>query len=236
MKLITVIFSLLFVLCSNALVFAVLYTDTTVDLHDGSGGGTNFSSFTHLDIDEVEVTHTATDISFAITLVGDIAVNNWGKYLISFDTIAAGDTSGNGWGRPISMSSGMDYWIGSWVDGGGGAELYSWDGTAWNSSTAPGLATTSNSATLTVPLADLGLSSGDTFQFDVYSSSGGGGDGAVDALSHGSPTITDWGNSFNTTSPLSYTISAVPEPSAFLFGSLVCGVLGLTRARKNRRS
>ncbi|MFM8818595.1 MAG: hypothetical protein ACKOHI_12125, partial [Phycisphaerales bacterium] len=43
--------------------------------------------------------------------------------------------NGNGWGRPISMNSpigAMNYWLGSWVDGGGGAELRSFGGSGWN--------------------------------------------------------------------------------------------------------
>ena len=84
----------------------------------------------------------------------------------------------------------MDFWLGSWVDSGNGLELRNWNGSSWGLQAAsynaiPPLATptkNSSSVTLTVPLGYLGLGIGSTFVFDVYSSGGGGGDGAVDAV------------------------------------------------------
>jgi hypothetical protein len=123
----------------------------------------------------------ATDISFSFTLDGDILATDWGKYMVIMDTAPGGDVAGNGWGRPISMTSGADYWFGSWVDSGNGVELYDYSG-AWNKSGTPSIATTQFTVTLSAPLADLGLSIGDTFEFDAFTSGGGGGDGAVDSL------------------------------------------------------
>lgn len=90
------------------------------------------SPFPHLDISSVQVTNTATDLKFKINLVGDPVATDWGKYMVGIDSVVGGDTAGNGWGRPISMSSGMDYWLGSWVDSGNGMEVRNWTGAAWN--------------------------------------------------------------------------------------------------------
>jgi hypothetical protein len=182
------------------------YTDSTGELFN--------PSFTHLDISSVQVNNDAINLYFTIFAVADpINVPDWGKYMIGIDSVVGGDIGGNGWNRPISMSTGMDYWIGSWVDGGNGAELFAYNGVNWSTN---GLAhpqiSAGASVLITVPLANLGLNANDSFTFDVYTSGGGGGDGAVDALSASVQTIGDWGNSFNTgANGLQYTV--VPEPS-----------------------
>ena len=228
------------VLATASTTFGDTYNDATGDL------GATFSSFSHLDIASVEVTNTATDIAFTFTLVGDIIATNWGKYMIGIDTGAGGDTAGNGWGRPITMNpAGMDYWIGTWVDGTppNGAEQWTWGGAAWSVTeatynTAPNnditMGTTQFTATVTVPLANLGLNIGDTLNFDAYSSGGGATDGAVDALSSSTPSIADWGNAFNSpgdTGLRSYTV--VPEPTTF--GLIGVGAVAFGLARWRRR-
>ena len=76
-------------------------------------------------------------------------------------------------------------------------------------------------------MAALGLNVGDSFTFDAYSSGGGGGDGAIDALSSSSPSVANWSDTFTTTSGFSYTI--VPAPGALA----LLAVAGLgRRARK----
>src|SRR5437016_2861695 len=103
---------------------APIYVDTTGDTFPGVGGGGI------LDITSVEVNNTATDLIFKINLAGDPTVTDWGKYMIGIDSAPGGDPTGDGWNRPIGMSSGMDYWVGSWVDGSYGAEIYKYTG-AW---------------------------------------------------------------------------------------------------------
>jgi hypothetical protein len=182
----------------------------------------------NLDISSVDVSHTATALTFKINLLGDPVAIDWGKYLIGIDSIAGGDPAGNGWAKPIGMSSGMDYFVGSWVDSGNGAEIRNWTGAAWNLQSATyspnpdalGISKDSSSVTLTFDFAGLGLAPGSIFTFDVYAS-GGGGDGAVDALGNPAQTIpgpawTDYYNSGENV--LSYTITAVPEPT---FGALL---------------
>jgi hypothetical protein len=233
-------------MCSPA--FGTIYSDATGDLHDGTGGGANFTGFTHLDIASVEVTNNATDLSFTFTIVGDIIATDWGKYMVGIDVDgndATGDDLSNGWARPISMNpDGMDYWIGTWVDSGNGAELRSWNGAAWQLDEATYNAPPNNditmgktqfTATVSVPLSNLGLGVGDTIFFDAYSSGGGGGDSAVDALSSSTPSVTDWGGPFNSpgnSGLREYTI--VPEP--LTLGLLGLGSLAMGLAFRRRRS
>ena len=212
---------------------AAVYNDAAGDEFTGNG---------FLDILSVEVLNDATDIMFTVNLAGDPSIagsTDWGKYLVAVDSVLGGDTVGNGWGRPISMPSGMDYWVGSWVDSGGGAETYSWDGAAWGLDNAtyalpsdigvPSL--TTSSVKLTTTLASLGLGLGDTFTFDVFTSGGGGGDAAIDTLSDPNPTMGDWGDSSVSNSTLQYTV--VPEPATL--GLLGMAGLGMFLFRNKLR-
>lgn len=218
--------------CAAALALAA-----RADLFLDATGDTFFGGI--LDIASVDVVNDASTLTFTINLVGDPVATDWGKYMIGFDTTAGGDTAGNGWGRPISMSTGMDYWIGSWADSGNGVELYSWSGSWGLDSATTGLnpanlafSKDTSSVTITMDLAALGLGVGNSFLFDVYTSGGGGGDGAVDALSTDSQTIADWGDAFQSGGALDrYTV--VPEPA--MLGLVAAGalVLGLRRRRKD---
>jgi hypothetical protein len=212
--------------------FATVYNDATNDLHNGAGGGTDYTGFQHLNISSVEVTNDATNVTFKITLAGDIAATNWGKYMVALDTKSGGDTTSNGWTRPISMPSGMDYWVGSWVDQNPDSfrQLWTYSG-SWSQTNQTAVTRAQFSTTFTVALADLGLVDGSTFSFDVYSSGGGGGDSAVDALSRSTPSITDWGNPFSSTGTLpSYTV-VIPEPATA--GLALLGGLGLIGRRRS---
>ncbi|NOX57552.1 MAG: PEP-CTERM sorting domain-containing protein [Planctomycetes bacterium] len=178
-----------------------------------------------MDIASVEVTNTATDVSFAITLVGDIAATDWGKYLVAIDTVAGGDTASNAWGRNFSMTSGMDYFIGSWADAGGGAELYNWDGAAWAGPALSSPALAQFTTTITIPLASIGLTAGDSFDFDVLTTGGGLTDGVMDSLGNAA-VQGDWGDA-TTTNAQTYV---TPEPATL--GLLaIGGVLALRRRR-----
>jgi hypothetical protein len=205
------------------------YTDASNDIDPGlaNGGGT-------LDLLSLEVSNTASDIVFRLTVNGSVNVTDWGKFMIGIATGGAGDTStnGNGWGRPISMSTaigGMDYWIGSWVDGGGGSQLWSYSGSGWGG--PAGLSAFSfsgNQITYTLSLASLGLSVGDTFFFDAFSSGGGGGDSAIDALANPNVAVTGWNGPYASSSSFSYTV--VPAPGAIA----LIGVAGLLARRRRR--
>jgi hypothetical protein len=213
---------------------ATLFTDATGENFTGAGGGI-------LDISSVEVTDTATDLIFKITLTGDPVVTDWGKYMIGINSAPGGDTTGNGWSRPISLSAGMDYWVGSWVDSGNGANLSEFT-SVWGQQSQTGGVNPDNLAisegssfvTLQFSYAGLGLSAGDTFTFDVYTSGGNTSDGAVDALGNPSQTISDWGNSYNSTLVNSYTITPIPEPSALALLGLGGVVLSRVWRRRQR--
>jgi hypothetical protein len=188
------------------------YTDATGDI-DGSistGNGT-------LDIVGMEVSETATDLVFTLTVNGNVSSTDWGKFMVGIaNSKLTGTTTGNGWGRPINMNSpggGMSRWIGSWVDGGGGAQLFSYNGTAWSQAPAgPSLVLTPGSRSTiayTVTKASLDYVEGDVLYFDAYSSGGGGTDSSVDALSNPNVAITTWAGPY--TSSLTTGISRYPQ-------------------------
>jgi hypothetical protein len=223
---------------------ATIYNDATGDLHNGVPVGDNFSGFPHLDIVSVEVSNSASDITFTVMLNANIATaggTDWGKYIVGIDSVGSdpGDSAGNPWGpRPINMPSGIDYWIGSWADGGGGHQVWNYNasnpGTWSNPAGSEGVdlsAASSGKVSITASLAELGLGLGDTIAFDVYSSGGGGGDSAIDALSSATPSVTSWGQQFVSVPTAIYTV--IPEPATLVlagFSALAIGV-GCRRPR-----
>ena len=195
-----------------------------------------------LDIVKMEVGDTATDVVFRLTINGNVSTTGWGNFMIGIaNQKINGTTAGNGWARPINLNAGvingvtygMTHWIGSWVNGGGGAQVWTLNGASWAESAAtysgnlPGfslLAGTQSVITYTVPKTSLGVVNGDTIKFDAYSSGGGGGDSAVDALANPSTSITSWGQTYtssganlasytlantllNTTQPISFSVN-----------------------------
>lgn len=214
---------------------ATTYTDAVNDgALVGTGGGI-------LDITSVEVSDTGTDLIFKINLNGDPVTTDWGKYMIGISSTGGGSTTSDGWSRPITMNPGMNYWVGSWVDSGNGAQIWNYTGT-WNQQSAIGginpdnlsISKNASSVTLQFAFAGLGLSAGNSFTFDVYTSGGGGSDGAVDALSNPNQTIANWGDAYQSASPYlsSYTITPVPEPTTLALlglGSLALAVRVMSR-------
>ena len=189
------------------------FDDAIGDIGSGisTGGGT-------LDIVSMEVSDTVDDVIFRLTVNGSIATTDWGKFMIGIaNQKTAGSTTSNGWGRPIRLNAGggngMTHWIGSWVNGGGGSQLWTYNGASWDGPASLAgfsfAAGTQSSITYTVSKASLGVATGDTIQFDAYSSGGGGGDSAVDALSNPQVAITSWGQTYTSQSPVisTYTLS-----------------------------
>ncbi len=218
---------------------SLVYNDSTGDIDAGlsTGNGT-------LDIVSMEVSHTASDIVFALTVNGNVSTTDWGKFMIGIATGGSGTTSGNGWGRPINLDSpigGMNYWIGSWVDGGSGAQLWSYNSgtTSWDGpgalasfSFTPGAMSL---MTYTVSRSSLGLTGNDTFYFDAYASGGGGTDSAVDALSNPDISITAWDQAYTSDSVNGISSYTIPEPNTLVLTGL--GLLvGLGVRRRLRRA
>ena len=223
-------FVVLLALGAIAFAQATVYTDSTGDVIVPG------SPFPHIDIAGMEITNDASNITFKFNLVGDPVATDWGKYMVIIDSAPGGDPVGNGWGRPISMASGADSWLGSWVDSGNGLENRGWNGSSWQLNGAtymstPGMAISknSNSVSLMLKFADLGLSIGSTFEFDAFTSGGGGGDGAVDSLGNPNPQIANWGDHSEARSQR-YTL--VPEPASFAMLGL--GALVLIRRRRTK--
>lgn len=187
---------------------ATVYPDTV-----GDNTGPSY-----VDIASVQITNDLANLYVQITLTGDISISgstDWGNYHIGFDTGPGGSTSISGpWGNPIGMSSGMDFWVGSWVNWGGGASLYQWDGSSWTQIGSPSVSLAQYSETITIPLASLGLSNGSTFDFDVWSTFGNpGGQSAYDASSNPSMAVADPWNGTPYDSGSLVSTYTVPEPA-----------------------
>ena len=219
------------------------YSDPAGDIDAGisTGNGT-------LDILGMEVTNDATDLTFTLTLNGDISTTDWGKFMIGIATGGTGTTTGNGWNRPIDLNSpvgGMDYWVGSWVDSGGGAQFYNYDGIGWTGpSSLAGFSFASGASStisFTLALSSLGLAPNDVFYFDAYSSGGGGGDSAIDALANPNVSITQWGQTYTSSTTGSGGVGlnsyqVVPEPTTYALLALgALGVAGYAAGRRARK-
>ena len=214
----------------------VLFSDAIGDIDAGlsTGGGT-------LDLVSMEVSHTATDIQFKLTVNGNIGTTDWGKFMVGIaNNKGYGTSTSDGWTRPITMSAngGMTNWFGSWVDSGGGAENRS-NQTSWGLTGATYMGNFGNFAfvagaqstiTYGVSIASIGMSIGDTFSFDAYSSGGGSGDSAIDALANPNVAVASWGQAYDSgaSNSFSYTLTAIPAPGALA----LVGLAGLVARRR----
>lgn len=168
------------------------------------------------DIVSVDVVNDAQNLSFTIRVNpdADFSVNYYPVFEVGIQTNggAGGQTAingnwglgdptiGNGYGTPVGISTGMNFFIGSYLNGpdySGGAELFAYSSTSgWAKlgGTAPiaQVSTTDPSLSFSFPLADLGLSEGDSFLFDVWSTYSGA-NSAYDALQN--PVASFFGTS-----------------------------------------
>ncbi len=136
------------------------------------------------DIASVVVVNDTSNLYFTINFAGNpLATNLVGYYAIALVTGPGGCTNGNGSGAAISLAEGINYWVSclSW----GQPQLWRFNSTnsTWaTNTTVPVFANTTNSVSLTVPYASVGLTPGQQFKFDAYTFSGTGG--AVDDLAN----------------------------------------------------
>ena len=78
-----------------------IFQDTQNDLFDNGLG--------NLDITNVWVENTATDITFSVTTR---EFQSWTKYMIFLETTIGGGTGTNAWSRPIDLSGAqIDYFV-----------------------------------------------------------------------------------------------------------------------------
>lgn len=185
------------VCCSWHFAKATTYTDATGDAYGDP----------YVDITSVAVTNDSSNIYFLINLnPASQIVNNtndqYGLYEIGLQTGPGGSTAVmNPYGAPIGISTGMNYWVGAWTNqtvgppDTGDSQLYQYSGGSWNliagnGTNSPYIPTpvtmTDTSLQISVPLSSLGLSPGNSFNFDVWTTYGNpGGQAAYDALDSG---------------------------------------------------
>ncbi len=192
------------ILCAGAAMTCIAGAQTTQSYADAVGEIATPGSGPHIDITSVNVTvnAAATDITFRINLAGSPldSGQNWGKYLVGIRSGGNGTATGNGWVRPINFTPGMTHWIGTWADAGGdtcGGQVWTYS-SGWSTTSTPTVTKDATGVIITSPVTALGLIPGETFAFDVYTSGGGSNDGAVDALSSPTTSISNWGDTFTT--------------------------------------
>lgn len=214
----------------------VLAPSALADFYEDASGDIFDSGLSNLDFLGAEITNDGDNLFVVASLNADLSAINWGKYLIFIDSGDGGAMSGpegndpfnNPWGRRVSADVGINAFVGSWIDADGGALGYLWNGGGWDetSSGAPDLSQAGmGQITWTLSLDSLGLSIGDTFNFDLASTGGGAGDPAIDFLS--TDVVQDgWGN--NSTSPMAFSYTVVPAPGVLA----LAGLAGLTTRRR----
>lgn len=191
---------------------AELYTDAAGDIVTGNA---------NLDLVSAEITND--DDNLFVSIVVSALDGDWGKYVMMIDVGGDGGATGNPWGRDVTTSNGIDAFMGSWVNNGGGGLAYAHDGSQWNSGADPSVTVdfANNTINYTISLAALGLSLGDTFTFDIGTTGGGDNDPMIDTM--GADVQPGWGNGSSSNMDLSYTVVPAPGALALLGLAVLAG-------------
>ena len=194
MKIILSVTSVLAVLALAALpAGATTYTDAT---------GDNYGT-AEVDISSVTMTNDASNLIITINLTNTATISQYPNYLVGIqigsgaggqtliNNTGSGVNAGNPWGKTVGISSGENFFIAVYPNGPswtGAAALFQYSSaTGWSQvgGTTPvtEVASGAPSIKFSVPLSGLGLSAGNTFKFDVWTTyASPGGQGAYDAL------------------------------------------------------
>lgn len=197
------------------------FTDSQNDLFD--------NGLSNLDITQVTISQLVDGgsvyIDFAITTRG---MADWTKYMVFINHDNQGAES-NPWNRPIGLNGqASSAFIGSWINGEGGNQLWSLLGDQWmNIMTLPqSVNWISNTVHLGFRVS--GEMAGKTLNFDAVTSGGGGNDPGVDHLSRSDMATSGWGSGSVAGQFKSFTV--IPAPGALA----LLGLAGLARSRRSR--
>ena len=172
---------------------AATYTDATGDNYGPA----------EVDISSATVTNDASNLIITLNLTNTATISQYPNYLVGIqigsgaggqtliNSTGSGVNAGNPWGKTVGISSGENFCIAVYPNGpswSGAAALFQYSSaTGWSQvgGTTPitEVASGAPSIKFSVPLTALGLSAGNSFKFDVWSTYGApGGQGAYDAL------------------------------------------------------
>ncbi len=180
-----------------------------------------------------QINLAASDGGHATNITTD-TTQSYGKYQIGLETVpGAGNTAVSNPYNPIGISTGMNYWLDNWTNqttGGtvatpdtGDGQVFNFAAGAWTQIGGNGLATDTagnpqftqtalgtTSVTMTVSLSLLGLSVGNQFNFDAWTTYDGG-NGAVDALDSGAAATSESSATYvNPYAPTPYDSATAP--------------------------
>jgi len=208
----------------TSVAMADMYYDPTGDIATGNP---------NLDITQVDISDNGTDLVVRLT-VDDLNAD-WGKYLFFMDAWDGGSgDNDNPWGRDISGLSGMDIFVGSWIDGGGGgASAYEYGGGGWGDlpfTVSVWVDWDNNTIQWNFYDFVAGLTSAGITGFDFEAATTGGnwGDPAIDLIG-AEGTQPGWGGGSHSIDRLHYDFSTIPAPSALA----LLAMAGLGRRRRS---
>ncbi|MCH2140342.1 MAG: hypothetical protein MK100_04830 [Phycisphaerales bacterium] len=202
--------------------FGAVYTDPVGDIATGNP---------NLDITQIEINDDGNDLVVRMTV--DQLDADWGKYLFFMDALDGGSgDNDNPWGRDIGGLAGMDIFLGTWLDGGGGVQGYEysasgWGGLSyavsvwadWDNNTVEW-----NFVNLVADMSALGVTG---FDFEAATTGGGAGDPAIDLIG-AEGTQPGWGGGSTSTDLLHYDFSTIPAPGLLM----MFGLAGLATRRR----